>query len=88
MKLWRYLFNNAPMFVFLTAISIVIGVLFNWALLVDISTNENASEHWTIIFFDLTYFTTEVGKIALTFATILNLTYYGTKSIFRPLKIE
>ena len=86
--MWKNLFIKAPMFVFLTVISIVIGALFNWTLLVDILTAENAWEHWIIIIFDLIYYTIEAGKIALTFAVILNLVYYGIKSIFRPIEIK
>jgi len=75
------------MFVLLLAVSIVIGALFNWSLLVDIMTNENASNHWTVIFFDFIFYITEVFKVALVFATVLNLSYYGFKRFFQTLKI-
>jgi Na+/H+-dicarboxylate symporter len=76
------------MFVILTVVSIAIGVIYNWSLLIDIMTNENNSNHWSVIIFDLIDFVTEMAKIALFFVIIFNLAYYGIKSIFRLLKLE
>lgn len=76
------------MSVILTVLSIAIGAIYNWSLLVVIMTNENNSNHWSVIIFDLIYFATEIAKIAFLFVIIFNLAYYGIKSVFRLLKLE
>lgn len=70
------------MFVILTAVSITIGVVYYWSNLIGAFIIEDPAQHWAVICVDLIYFAIDVAYLAFFFVIVMNLAYYGIKSIF------
>ncbi|WP_243356793.1 hypothetical protein [Bacillus litorisediminis] len=79
--MWKNLWENYPMFVVLTVISIIIACVYKFPLLISALTNDDPSYGWFYLIMDTWFYLTETAFLAVTILTGLSVVYYWIKRV-------